>query len=153
MNVRRFALAAAAIFVFALLWNSLVHLVILREANGALASLARPAPERSLLLSLLQTAAISVLFLLSYRWSRHAGSLRGGVTHGALFGLLAGLLVDLNQYLLYPIPGALAGAWFGFGFAEFCLYGVIAYWLCPVGHRTGEVSNGNQPTARRHGQA
>lgn len=126
MNLRRFFLAALAIFLFALLWNALVHLVILREANAVIAVIARPASERSVLLSLLQTAGISVAFVLSYAWSRHARTLCGGLLHGALFGVLAGLLVDLNQYVLYPIPDVLAFAWFGFGFVEFCIYGILA---------------------------
>lgn len=129
MNLRRFFLAASAIFLFALLWNALVHLVILREANAVLTAIARPASERSLLLSLLQTAGISVVFVLSHAWSRHARTLGGGLLHGALFGVLAGLLVDLNQYVLYPIPGALAFAWFGFGLVEFCIYGILAVLL------------------------
>lgn len=126
MNVRRFSLAALAIFLFALLWNALVHLVILREANTALAAIARAGSERSLALSLLQTAGLSVVFVLSYVWSRHAGTLKGGLAHGALFGVLAGLLVDLNQYILYPVPGSLAATWFAFGFVEFCIYGMLA---------------------------
>ncbi len=126
MNVRRFLLVAFAIFLFALLWNALVHLVILGKANAALAAFARPAADRSLGLSLLQTAGVSVGFLLSYVWSRRAGTLKGGVAHGALFGVLAGLLVDLNQYILYPIPAGLAAAWFAFGFIDFCIYGMLA---------------------------
>jgi GNAT superfamily N-acetyltransferase len=43
-----------------------------------------------------------------------------------------GLLVDLNQHLLYPIPGFLAGCWFLSGLFEFCGYGLIAAWLYPV---------------------
>jgi hypothetical protein len=43
------------------------------------------------------------------------------------------LLVDFNQYILYPIPAGLALAWFGFGFVEFCVYGLLAAWLYPIG--------------------
>jgi uncharacterized membrane protein YhfC len=126
MNMKRFVLAASVIFMFALIWNALVHMVILREANAALGALARPGPDRSIVLSLLQTAGLSAVFVLSHVWSRRAGTLKEGLAHGALFGVLAGLLVDLNQYILYPIPGGLATAWFAFGFAEFCIYGLIA---------------------------
>ncbi|MCP5458686.1 MAG: hypothetical protein H6971_03515 [Gammaproteobacteria bacterium] len=124
--MKRFVLSASVIFMFALIWNVIVHMVILREANEALSALARPGPDRSIVLSLLQTAGLSAIFVLSYVWSRHAGTLKGGLAHGALFGVLAGLLVDLNQYILYPIPASLAAAWFAFGFAEFCIYGMIA---------------------------
>lgn len=132
MNVRRFAVAVLAIFVFALLWNGLVHLVLLRDANLALASLVRPAAERSFPLSLLLTLAIAILFVYSYAAVGRGGGIRRGLVHGAYFGVLAGLLVDLNQYVLYPIPAALAGAWFLFGFIEFCLYGVLVARLYPM---------------------
>lgn len=126
MNMNRFVLAVFVIFMFALIWNAIVHMVILREANAVISALARPEPDRSIVLSLLQTAGLSAIFVLSYVWSHRAGTLKGGLAHGALIGVLAGLLVDLNQYILYPIPADLAAAWFVFGFAEFCIYGMIA---------------------------
>jgi len=132
MNFKRLLLAASSIFLFALLWNALVHLVILREANLALAAIARPAPDRSLILSLLQTAGVSVVFLFSYVLFRRSGTLKEGLGLGAMFGVFAGLLVDLNQYILYPIPGALAAAWFAFGLVEFCAYGMLCASLCRV---------------------
>ncbi len=54
--------------------------------------------------------------------------------------MLAGLLVDLNQYILYPVPGGLAAAWFAFGFVEFCIYGMLATLLYRV-----DVQPGSQP--------
>lgn len=132
MNGSRFVRTAAAIFVFALAWNGLVHLVLLREVDMALEEVARPAAQRSLPLALLLTAGIALLFSYSHAaMVRPRGILRG-LWHGAYFGLVAGLLVDLNQYLLYPIPAATAAAWFVFGFAEFCAYGVIAAWAYPI---------------------
>ncbi|WP_157205545.1 hypothetical protein [Methylomonas koyamae] len=52
-------------------------------------------------------------------------NLKQSADHGAFFGLLA----DLNQFLLYPIAGTLALAWFGCGVVEFCGYGLLAYRL------------------------
>ena len=133
MNFKRLFYAASAIFLFALLWNGVVHMVILRNANLVLEHIARPASERSLFLSLVQTAVLSFCFVLTYALSARSKGFRGGLVHGALFGLVAGLLVDLNQYILYPIPAALVAAWFGFGFVEFCIYGLLAAWLYPIG--------------------
>lgn len=131
--VERLFYAAASIFLFALLWNGVVHRVILRNANLALEHIARPASERNLLLSLAQTAAISCCFVLSHALSVRPKGLMGGLAHGALFGVLAGLFVDLSQYILYPIPAGLVIAWFGFGFAEFCIDGLLAAGLYPIG--------------------
>ncbi len=133
MNFKRLCYTALAIFIFALLWNSVVHLVVLRDANVALEHIARPASERSLALSMAQTAGIAFFFVLTYALCARPKGFMGGLAHGALFGLLAGLLVDLNQYILYPIPTKLVMAWFVFGFVEFCIYGLLAAWLYPIG--------------------
>lgn len=61
--------------------------------------------------------------------------------NGTLFGMLAGLLFDLNQYIHYSIPVGLVIAWFGFRFAEFCIDGLQAAWLYPI---DGQPSS--QPT-------
>jgi hypothetical protein len=53
MNPKRFVLASLVIFIFAVLWNGLIHLVILREADSVLTTIGRPESERSLVLSLL----------------------------------------------------------------------------------------------------
>ncbi|MCQ8182810.1 hypothetical protein NP603_16930 [Methylomonas sp. SURF-1] len=129
MSGWRFALAALAISAFALVWNGLVHGLLLADAETELQLLMRPPSSRSLPLALLLTVAIAGLFVYAHAaWVRPA-NLKQSVGHGAFFGLLAGLLVDLNQFLLYPIPGSLALAWFGCGVVEFCGYGLLAYWL------------------------
>jgi len=46
-------------------------------------------------------------------------------------GSLPGLLVDLNQYVLFPIPAVVAAQWFLGGLIEFSLYGIIASRLYP----------------------
>jgi hypothetical protein len=125
MDGRRVVVAVTAIFIFALAWNGLVHLVLLREADLALLPVGRPPQERNLLLGLAVTAGLALLFVVSFLRCGGKG-IRAGIRHGAFFGLLAGLLVDVNQYLLYPLPGTLALQWFAFGFVEFCIYGVIA---------------------------
>lgn len=132
MNFRRLLITAGAIFVFALLWNGLVHLVILAKANSALAAITKPAAERSLGLSLFMTAALAFLFVWSYARYARAGDLKEGLLHGLFFALLAGVLVDLNQYVSYPIPASLTAKWFGFGLIEFCIYGALASLLYPI---------------------
>jgi hypothetical protein len=132
MNYKRFFIAASAIFIFALLWNGIVHLVILREADSVLNSIGRNESQRNLFLSLLATAFISILFVWSYSRTAKRGDVRDGVMHGIFFGILAGVLVDLNQYILYPLPVSLTLSWFIFGLFEFCIYGVLVSRLYPL---------------------
>ena len=132
MNVKRMMSTSLAVFAFALLWNGIVHMVLLRDANMALDAIARPAAERNTLLFLIPTAAVAILFVYSYALLVHTPGIKRGLAHGAFFGLLAGFLVDLNQFLLYPIPGSLAFMWFLFGFMEFSIYGALTAWLYPT---------------------
>ena len=134
MNYKRFFIATIAIIVFALGWNGIVHLVVLREADSILSSIGRQESQRNLFLSSLITVMISILFVWSYSRTAKRGDLRDGLTHGLFFGILAGILVDLNQYVLYPIPASLAFTWFVFGLFEFCLYGVLVSRLYPIKH-------------------
>jgi hypothetical protein len=132
MNYKQLITTSAVIFIFALLWNGLIHGVILRDANTALTNIARSAADRNMGLSLLLTVGLAFLFVWSYAYTARQGNLREGIFHGLFFALLAGLLVDLNQYVLYPIPASLALKWFVFGVVEFCGYGILASWLYPV---------------------
>jgi hypothetical protein len=132
MNLRRFVVAVMAIFIFALVWNGFVHMVLLKEAGLALEGIARPAGERNIALGLLLTAGVATLFVYSYVSFVRTPGVKRAIGHGVFFALLAGLFVDLNQFFLYPIPGSLAAAWFVFGFIEFCIYGAIVSWLYPI---------------------
>lgn len=138
MNWKRFALSVWVVFVAALAWNGFVHGVLLKDANLALAAFARPAAERSAPLGLALTGGLAALFVYSYAAFVRTPGLRRALGHGLFFALLAGLLVDLNQYLLYPIPASLVGLWFAAGVVEFCLYALLVAWLYPI--RTSPTS-------------
>ena len=131
MRAKRFLLTCAVLFVVALAWNAFVHLVVLRAANASVQALRRPDLAGKAWLSLLLTAGIVTLFVWGYGRVARTGSLREGLGYGVFFALLAGLLVDLNQYVLFPIPAIVAAQWFLGGLVEFCLYGVITAWLYP----------------------
>lgn len=132
MNYKRFFIATIAIFVFALIWNGIVHLVLLREADSILNLIGRQESQRNIFLSILVTAILATLFVWSYTRFTKRGDLRDGLSHGLFFGILAGTLVDLTQYVLYPISASLAITWFAFGLIEFCIYGVLVSILYPI---------------------
>ena len=151
MNLKRFVLTAIAIVAFALAWNGILHGLVLCETELALVNLTRTAADRSLPLALLLVTGIAVLFVLSHTKLVQPMGIRGGLAHGAFFGILAGFLVDLNQYALYPIPGSLAVYWFLFGFCEFCIYGIIAAWLYPLTGSQTEIGPGKDYELGRQG--
>ena len=82
-------------------------------------------------LSVLITAALAGLFVWGYgRFARNR-SVSEAVRYGLFFGILAGLLVDANQYVLYPIPLWVAVAWFLGGLVEFQVYALLLAKLFP----------------------
>jgi hypothetical protein len=134
MKTGRYVLAGAVLFGFAIVWNAFVHLLVLAPVDASVAHLRRPDFADKLWLSLVLTAGIVALFVAGYARVARTGSQREGALYGVFFACLAGLLVDLNQYLLYPIPAHVAGLWFLAGLAEFTGYGVIVSRLCPPPH-------------------
>jgi len=131
MERKRIALAGVILFLAALAWNSLLHLVLLARVNALVLHLRRTNQPWVVPASLLLTAGIVTLFLLGYlRFSRRS-TLTEGLTYGLFFGLLAGLLVDFNQFLLYPIPAKVAASWFAGGLLEFSFYGILLSRLIP----------------------
>ncbi len=135
MRIRRFLLTCVALFAVALAWNALVHLVLLRQVDATVQHLFRPDFGRKAWLSLAGTATIVCLFVWGYsRFARNA-SVREGALWGLFFALVAGVLVDLNQHVLYPIPAWVACIWCAGGLIEFTLYGVLTSKLYPVSDR------------------
>lgn len=129
---KRFFLTCIVLFIFALAWNTLLHLVILAQTNSLVQHLHRPDLSDKMWLSLLLTAGIVFLFVLGFQlFARSSPSMRQGALYGFIFALLAGLLVDLNQYILYPIPAKVVVLWFIGGLVEFTLYGIIAGMILP----------------------
>lgn len=135
MRVHRFLLSSGVLLLVALAWNAFIHLFLFRAADASVAHLRRPDFASKAWLSIVLTAGIVTAFLWGYRRCARDGSIREGVRFGVFFAVVAGLLVDLNQYLLYPIPAAVASLWFLGGLVEFCLYGCIASRLYPPAAR------------------
>jgi hypothetical protein len=127
---RRIVLTILVLFLVALAWNAVLHLVVLREANASVQHLRRPDLAEKAWLSLLMTLGLVTLFVWGYTRVARTGTMREGFGYGLYFALLAGLLVDLNQYVLFPIPGAVAALWFLGGLAEFSLYGMLVSRMC-----------------------
>lgn len=124
----RILAAMALMTVFSLAWNGLVHGFVLVSLNQVVADIGRPASERNLVLGLLLTAGLAALFVASLAATASLNdkgriAWRHGLRHGLFFAFGAGLLVDLNQYLLYPLPARVPIAWFVAGLMEFSLAG------------------------------
>ena len=132
MHIGRFIVASLTLFVVALVWNGFFHIIILHDLNEAVRSLRRSDLADFMWLSMLMTFSITSLYVLGYSQFARTGTLQEGIGYGLFFAVLAGLLVDLNQYILYPIPASISLAWFGGGVVEFVLYGILVTKLYPI---------------------
>ncbi|MFD2111403.1 hypothetical protein [Thiorhodococcus fuscus] len=128
MSIKGSMLSVVLIFVVAMIWNGLFHMVIIADQNEMIASIRRPDMSEKMLLSLFITIGMAILFVVSYNKWRRSGTLVESLIHGMFFSVLAGVLVNANQYFVYPIPGMLAVLWFLGGLFEFSLYS-ITVWL------------------------
>lgn len=129
MRRRRYLLTCGVLLLVAIAWNAFVHLVVLRAADASVRHLRRPDLAEKSWLGVLLTVGVVSLFVWGYGRVARTGSWREGLGYGLFFAAVAGLLVDLNQYVLFPIPAFVALQWFVGGVIEFCLYGVIVAWL------------------------
>ena len=66
MGIKRSILSVVLIFVVAMIWNGLFHMVIIAEQNEMIASLRRPDMSERMLLSLFITIGVATLFVVSY---------------------------------------------------------------------------------------
>jgi len=125
MPLKRVAIASSVLFLVAIAWGSLVHLVLLRSANAVIQGLYRPDLADRVWWSLLVIAGMVVVFVLGYSRFARVGSVREGIGYGLFFAVFTGVFVDLNQYVMFPIPGWLAFLWFLGGLVEFSVCGII----------------------------
>ena len=121
-------------FVFSILYNGLVHLVILSTANKDVESLRRVDLSSKAWISLLATLVTSFIFTTIYSLFVSEKSIKRGLFFGFLFGLCIVIIVDVNQYVLYPLPFSLVAWWALFGIIEFSLIGMIVGFILKNGH-------------------
>jgi hypothetical protein len=132
MRPARFTLAVVVLFVLSLVWNGLLHLVILRRANEAVQHLRRTDLPGAMGMSLVLTALVSLLFVWGWVRTARTGTIREGLGYGLFIGVFVALLVDVNQYLLYPLPASLVLKWFAGGVLEFTFYGLVVSRVYPA---------------------
>ncbi|MBN1823575.1 MAG: hypothetical protein JW803_04585 [Endomicrobiales bacterium] len=126
MNVKRFVLAALAVFAAIQVTDPLIHGVLLGNAYEATSHLWRPDMMSKMWIMLLSSFLFS--FLLMYVFVK--GYEGKGIMEGVRFGLLVGVFVYvysvINQYVVYPIPFSLAAKWCVYGLIQFTIFGIVA---------------------------
>jgi len=125
INKIRLLIATVLSSVFSIFYNGLVHVIILGSANKQVETLRRVDFTSKVWISLLSTLATSFLFTIIYTLFVSEKNTRTGLLYGFCFGLFIAIMVDLNQYVLYPLPFSLVAKWALFGIVEFSVIGLI----------------------------
>ena len=135
MKAIRFLLVSAVLFAVALAWNGVVHGSLLKGTDASVRHLWRANLGEMMPVSIAVTIGVVMVFVWGYRRFARNNSLREALTYGLFFGLTAGLLVDLNQFFLYPIPFSAVWTWVLAGVVEFVLYALLLSRLYPPAGR------------------
>jgi hypothetical protein len=126
---KKFIISGFIIFITSLLYNGLVHGVLLKNSYVSIRHLLREDMGQKMWLSLLTTLAISYLFVFNFsKWSKGKG-IKEGILYGIFFACLIGLFVDINQYVMYPLPFIVVTKWFISGLLEFVIDGIIVSFI------------------------
>lgn len=123
MNVKRYIIAVAAVFIFTFAYDFLVHGVLLAGTYKSLGSLWRPEAEMQALMPLMALAQILLALIFTFIFTRNYEG--NGVGEGLRYGLYAGLLLAAPQvasYVWMPVPASLTMIWVG----NVILWGILA---------------------------
>ena len=128
MNIKRWVLASLSVFLVFEILDSIVHMVFLSRAyqNPAIVTLWRADMMSLMWLMYVSTLVLSFVFVYIFSKGYEGKGVIEGVRFGLVFGVIMAFVAIVNQYVVYPIPLALAVQWFIYGMIEFVCVGIVA---------------------------
>lgn len=126
MNVKRLLLASLAVFVTFQALDYVIHGLILGASYEATSELWRPDMMEKMWIMYLTGVALSLLFVYIFAKGFQGKGIMEGVRYGIVMAFLLAVVVNVNQYVAYPLPGDLLVKWIIFGFIEIVIAGVVA---------------------------
>ncbi|MGH9788198.1 MAG: hypothetical protein ACRD4U_05795 [Candidatus Acidiferrales bacterium] len=135
MNLKKLALASGATFVAYSALAYVIHNVLLVGDYQAIASTLRTPEEFLQRLPLLYLGNLIFALAATLIYAHGYEPSKNWIGQGFRFGLLLGTLmapVALTEYVVYPVPGALALKWIVFGYLQL----VITAWVVAGIYRT-----------------
>lgn len=126
MNLKRFLAATAALFVFIVLFEWLVHGILLMDLYRETPYVWRTLEEMEANIPLVMLFRFFFSVWLTYVFTQiyPDGGIVNGVRYGLYFGVLMGLL-SASWYFYLPISAKLGWQWFSYGVAEGLFSGMI----------------------------
>jgi hypothetical protein len=126
MNVKRYFLASAVVFVFIFIFEWIFHGVILGNMYAQTSYLWRPKEEMSLFMPWMVMGQLLFAFVFTFIFLK--GYENKGIAEGIRYGILIALLYVpsmLIEYSVIPYPFELIIVWIIGGFLELPLAGAI----------------------------
>ena len=114
MNNKTFWIGFVAVFVVFQVLAYVVHQVLLSDTYASLATVFRPEQEMFDIMWQMSLGQAAYLFLFCYIFTkgREGKGIAEGVRYGILMGLFLAIPMAVEQYVVFPISGSLAIAWF-----------------------------------------
>lgn len=126
MNVKKFLLASLAVFITFQVFDFLIHGLALAGIYEEHAEIWRADMSRYMWIMYIVSVFLSLLFVYIFTKSCHWKGITGGARYGLLIGLLMSVVAIMNQYVVYPIPFNMALIWMVGGLIEFIIAGIVA---------------------------
>ncbi len=126
MNIKRYLLASAAVFILFQITGYIVHGVLLMKTYESLSTLWRPDMMSLMWMMYITGAVYTLTFVLLYtRWRRNGGIVEA-LGYGLVIVLFMNLTGVLNQHVIFPVPAALTVRWLIYGSIEILLGAIVA---------------------------
>ncbi len=125
MNVKRFLLAALAVFVTFQVTDYIVHMLILSETYASIPEVWRPDMMDKMYIMYITGAVLAILFTYIFAKGYQGKGIMEGVRYGLVIGLLMTIVGSFNQYAVYPLPYELVLQWFLYGLVQFIIAGIV----------------------------
>lgn len=130
MNIKRWLLASAAVFVVISIVGFVVHQLLLKDLYMQTASVWRPEAEMMKLIWLSKIGCVIVSLMFVFLYAKGLERKKPALAQGLRFGFYVWLFVSipmcLGWYMVIPIPAALPTYWAIGGLVEWLLAGAAA---------------------------
>lgn len=127
--MKKYLLGSLVVFVVWGVLDFVVQGVFLKDVYASVPALWRPMGEMSKGGALFVWALMTLVFTAFYAWQVKGNSVAAGAKFGLMYGLAVGIPMGFGNYVLMPIPYALAWGWFLSCLVESVIVGALAGWI------------------------
>ena len=127
MNWKKIIIAFIVVYVVGMIYNYLVHGVLLMGSYAAIESVWRPQEDMNRLMWINFITGAFISFFLVYIFAKgHEGrGIMEGVRYGLVMWAFVSIPASFGQYMVYPLPYGLVWKWLIADIVIFVICGII----------------------------